>query len=247
MPTCGFHAVDDAGRGSKESASGDRKGRDVTTKAMADRRGILLVLSSPSGAGKSTLSQKLMTRDGCFELSVSVTTRPPRPGEIEGKHYYFVDKSQFLKMVENQELLEHAQVFDHFYGTPRAPVQAATEAGRDVLFDVDWQGAQQIGASELGQAVVKIFILPPSIAEIERRLISRATDEKKVIARRMAKARDEISHWAEYDYVLINDDVDTCLSQIEAIVSAERLRWTRQKWVFPKVNALYGEFEERQG
>ncbi|MEM0922998.1 MAG: guanylate kinase [Pseudomonadota bacterium] len=212
-----------------------------------ERRGLLLVLSSPSGAGKSTLSQRLLDADPRFELSVSVTTRLARPGEIEGKHYYFTDKSRFLEMVENRELLEHAQVFDHFYGTPSAPVEAAIDSGKDVLFDVDWQGAQQIGASDLAQAVVKIFILPPSIAEIERRLIDRATDEKKIISRRMAQAKAEISHWAEYDYVLINDDLDKCSSQIETIVAAERLRWTRQKWVFGKVNGLYREFEERIG
>ena len=219
----------------------------MSDKSRYERRGLLLVLSSPSGAGKSTLSQRLLDKDPRFTLSVSVTTRPPRPGEIEGKHYYFTDKSRFSEMVRDNQLLEHAQVFDHFYGTPRKPVEAAIDAGKDVLFDVDWQGAQQIGASDLVQAVVKIFILPPSIAEIERRLISRATDEKKIIERRMAQSKDEISHWAEYDYVLINDDLDMCFSQIETIVAAERLRWTRQKWVFGMVNGLYREFEERRG
>ncbi|MEL6477547.1 MAG: guanylate kinase [Pseudomonadota bacterium] len=219
----------------------------MSDKSRYERRGLLLVLSSPSGAGKSTLSQRLLDKDPRFTLSVSVTTRPPRPGEIEGKHYYFTDKSSFSEMVRDNQLLEHAQVFDHFYGTPRKPVEAAIDAGKDVLFDVDWQGAQQIGASDLVQAVVKIFILPPSIAEIERRLISRATDEKKIIERRMAQSKDEISHWAEYDYVLINDDLEMCFSQIETIVAAERLRWTRQKWVFGMVNGLYREFEERRG
>lgn len=209
------------------------------------RRGLLLVLSSPSGAGKSTLTRRILATDPRFELSVSVTTRQPRPGEVEGKHYYFIDKSRFSEMSASDDLLEHARVFDHHYGTPRAPVERAINQGRDVVFDVDWQGAQQIGASDLVQSVVKIFILPPSIAEIESRLQNRATDSEEVIRRRMSKAKDEISHWAEYDYVLINDDLDKCSSQIEAIIAAERLRWTRQKWVFGQVNALYEEFEER--
>lgn len=216
------------------------------TEKMADRRGMLLVLSSPSGAGKSTLAERLLASDAAFTLSVSVTTRPPRKGEIEGKHYYFTDKSRFSQLIKDRELLEHAQVFDHHYGSPRAPVQQAIEAGKDVLFDVDWQGAQQITESELGQSVVKIFILPPSIAEIESRLHKRATDAQDVIAGRMAKAKAEISHWPEYDYVLINDDLDRCYAQIGTIVAAERLRRIRQTWVSEMVNGLNDEFGERE-
>ncbi|MEM0945304.1 MAG: guanylate kinase, partial [Pseudomonadota bacterium] len=202
------------------------------------RRGVLLVLSSPSGAGKSTLARRLLAEDPGFELSVSVTTRPPRPGEVEGRDYYFVDKARFSEMAASGELLEHAQVFDNSYGTPRQPVEAAVAAGRDVLFDVDWQGAQQLAASDLSEAVIKVFILPPSIGEIERRLTSRATDAADVIARRMSKAEAEISHWAEYDYVLINDNLDHCFSQIRTIVAAERLRRPRQTGLFDYVGGL---------
>ncbi|MEM1343592.1 MAG: guanylate kinase [Pseudomonadota bacterium] len=215
---------------------------DATPQAA--RRGILFVLSSPSGAGKSTLARKLLDEDPCFTLSVSATTRPARAGETHGKHYFFVTDAEFDCMVEEGHLLEHARVFDHRYGTPRTPVEQAVAEGRDVLFDVDWQGAQQLRASDLGQSVVQVFILPPSIAELEQRLRTRAKDSDSVIARRMAKARDEISHWAEYDYVLINDSLDDCFSRIETIIAAERLRWTRQKWLFPLVNRLNSEFEE---
>ena len=211
------------------------------------RRGILFVLSSPSGAGKSTLTRRLLDTDPDFELSISATTRPKRDGEIEGKHYFFVTRPEFERMVAQDEMLEHAEVFDNCYGTPRAPVEAAIRSGRDVLFDVDWQGAQQLRASDLGQSVVQVFILPPSIAELERRLRARAQDSEAVIARRMAKARDEISHWAEYPYVLVNDDMDRCFGQMTTIIAAERLRWERQAWVFPKVNALYEEFGRRHG
>jgi len=209
------------------------------------RRGVLFVLSSPSGAGKTTLTRRLLESDAAVTLSISATTRPPRAGEVEGEHYFFVSDQQFGAMLAGEELLEHATVFGHRYGTPRAPVEAAIRAGRDVLFDVDWQGAQQLRASELGQSVVAVFILPPSIAELERRLRGRGVDGAEVIERRMAKARDEISHWAEYDYVLINDDLDRCLSRIGTIIAAERLRWVRQKWLFPRVNGLFREFEER--
>lgn len=212
----------------------------------ATRSGVLLVLSSPSGAGKSTLSNRLLATDPNFELSVSVTTRPARSGEIDKKHYYFIDKKRFSKMVSSNQLLEHATVFENSYGTPRAPVEDAVRRGRDVLFDVDWQGADQISRTNLRPLVVTVFILPPSIAEVERRLRTRATDETKVIEKRMAKARDEISHWAEYDYVLINDDLDRCFSRIETIVAAERLRRARQTWTDATVQALYDEFEERK-
>ncbi|MEM8793397.1 MAG: guanylate kinase [Pseudomonadota bacterium] len=209
------------------------------------RRGIMFILSSPSGAGKSTISRRLLESDPAFELSISATTRQQRPGEVEGKHYYFIDKPEFSRMSVAGELLESATVFGNSYGTPRAPVESALDSGRDVLFDVDWQGAQQLGASDLGPSVVKVFLLPPSLDELERRLRARAEDSDEVIARRMAEARAEISHWAEYDYVLINDNLDRCFSRIETIIAAERLRWRRQKWVFDQVNALYREFEER--
>lgn len=209
------------------------------------RRGMLLVLSSPSGAGKSSIARKLLAEDPEFSLSVSATTRPMRAGEVEGRDYYFVSHQEFGAMVSGGQMLEHAAVFDHSYGTPRGPVEAAIREGRDMIFDVDWQGAQQLRASDLGQFVVSLFILPPSIAELERRLRRRAADSEAVIARRMAGARDEISHWAEYDYVLINDDFDLCYSRIGTIIAAERLRWRRQTWLFPAVNALYAEFRER--
>jgi guanylate kinase len=214
---------------------------------QAERRGLLLVLSSPSGAGKSTLTRLLLAEEPEISLSVSATTRPPRAGETEGRDYYFVTQQDFAERVAEGGMLEHAEVFGNFYGTPRAPVEAAIRAGRDMLFDVDWQGAQQLRASDLGQSVVQIFILPPSIGELERRLRERAQDSDAVIERRMAKARDEISHWAEYDYVLINDDLDRCLSRIRTILAAERLRWTRQAWVFPLVRSLNAEFDRRQG
>lgn len=218
----------------------------MTSDRAADRRGIMFILSSPSGAGKSTITRRLLETDPAFMLSVSATTRSQRVGEVEGDHYYFVDKAEFSRMVAAGEMLEHATVFENSYGTPRAPVEQALASGRDVLFDVDWQGAQQLGASDLAPAVVKVFLLPPSIAELDRRLKARAADSDEVIGRRMRKARDEISHWAEYEYVLINDNLDRCFLQIEMIIAAERLKWQRQKWVFPFVNALYGEFEERR-
>ena len=214
-------------------------------RAEAHRRGLLFVLSSPSGAGKSTLTRRLLAADPGIGLSVSATTRPPRSGETHGDHYYFVSNEEFSRMVGEGRMLEQAQVFGNRYGTPRAPVEEAIRAGRDMLFDVDWQGAQQLRASDLGQSVVQVFILPPSIDELERRLRARAADSEDVIARRMTQARDEISHWAEYDYVLINDDLDRCLTRIGTILDAERLRWTRQTWLFPHVRALNAEFERR--
>jgi guanylate kinase len=215
------------------------------TDASSDRRGILFVLSSPSGAGKTTLSRKLMTEDAGFILSVSATTRSPRPGEIDGRDYIFVSQQRFDDLVTNREMLEHAHVFGHSYGTPRAAVETAVRGGRDVLFDVDWQGAQQLRNSDLGALVVTVFILPPSIAALEQRLRTRAQDSDSVIAGRMAKARDEISHWAEYDYVLVNDNLDLCYSRIGTIVAAERQRRDRQKWLQPHVDALNAEFEAR--
>jgi len=216
-------------------------------QASSDRRGILFVLSSPSGAGKTTLSRKLLAEDAQFTLSISATTRASRPGEVEGRDYFFVTQQRFDEMVANREMLEHAHVFGHSYGTPRAPVAAAVRGGRDVRFDVDGQGAQQLRNSDLGALVVTVFILPPSIAALEQRLRTRAQDTDSVIAGRMAKARDEISHWAEYDYVLVNDDLDVCFSRIGTIVAAERRRRDRQKWLQPHVDALNAEFDARAG
>lgn len=188
------------------------------------RSGLLIIISSPSGAGKSTLARRLMEWDPTLRFSVSATTRPPRPGEVEGQHYYFMDRPAFEEMVAQGEMLEHAEVFGNCYGSPRAPVELAMAEGRDTLFDVDWQGGQQIRASGLGSHVVSIFILPPSLPELERRLRSRNQDSDEVIAGRMLKSRDEISHWAEYDYVLVNDDVDATEADLRAILTAERLR-----------------------
>jgi guanylate kinase len=217
------------------------------TTPDADRRGILFVLSSPSGAGKTTLSRKLLAEDPVFTLSISATTRSPRPAETEGVDYFFVSQQRFDEMVVARQMLEHAHVFGHSYGTPRDPVERAIQSGRDVLFDVDWQGAQQLRNSDLGALVVTVFILPPSIAALETRLRSRAQDSDEVIAGRMARARDEISHWAEYDYVLINDDLSACYSRIGTIIAAERQRRDRQKWLQPHAEALYAEFAAKFG
>jgi guanylate kinase len=193
------------------------------------RRGLLFVLSSPSGAGKTTLSRRLLEAEGDgLRLSVSATTRPMRPGEVEGRDYFFVTGPRFSEMVEAGALLEHADVFGARYGTPRAPVEAWLAEGRDVLFDVDWQGATQLRASPLGEDVASVFILPPSIGELERRLIARAQDAPETVARRMAKARDEISHCPEYEYVVVNDDLDRALAGLRAILAAERLKRRRQ-------------------
>lgn len=207
--------------------------------------GLLVVLSSPSGAGKSTLSRQLLASDPRFRLSISATTRPARPGETEGTDYFFVSLQEFERLISDGEMLEHADVFGNRYGTPRTPVQEALDAGQDVLFDVDWQGAQQLRASPLGHAVVQIFVLPPSIAALDTRLRERAQDSDAVIAGRMAKAKSEISHWAEYDYVLINDDISLCYSQLETIVAAERLRRVRQTGLGSFVAGLNSEFDSR--
>ena len=203
------------------------------------RRGLMLVLSSPSGAGKTTLSRRLLEEDPDITMSVSVTTRPPRPGEVDGKDYHFVDHARFENMVANEELLEHAKVFGNMYGTPKATVFAALDAGRDVLFDIDWQGTQQLG-STVGQDMVKVFILPPSVEALEQRLRKRAQDTDDVVAGRMAKAADEMSHWNEYDYVVINVDVEESLASIRAILHAERLKRPRQKGLADFVNRLRG-------
>jgi guanylate kinase len=191
------------------------------------RRGLLIVLSSPSGAGKSTISRLLLQADPEVTMSISATTRPPRPGEQEDVDYHFVQGAEFDRMIEQGEFVEWAPVFDYRYGTPKAPVKAALKAGSDILFDIDWQGTQQLHAA-MGEDLVRIFILPPSMEELERRLRSRGTDSKEVIAFRMQRAGSEISHWAEYDYVLINRDTRDCLAQVQAIVVAERLKRQRQ-------------------
>ena len=201
------------------------------------RRGLMLVLSSPSGAGKSTFSRMLLEVDPSVELSVSATTRPQRPAEVDGRDYHFVTRARFDEMVRNDELLEWAEVFGNHYGTPRAPVEAALARGHDVLFDIDWQGTQQL-RDKVGKDFVSVFLLPPSIPELERRLMTRAQDSEEVIRGRMAKASDEMSHWAEYDYVLINRDIDETFAQVEAILLAERLKRVRQPGLSDFVRGL---------
>lgn len=201
------------------------------------RRGIMFVLSSPSGAGKTTLSRRLLALDENLHLSVSVTTRPRRPGEVDGVDYRFIDAEEFGLMRNRQQLLEHAKVFDHYYGTPKADVMARIEAGRDVLFDIDWQGTQQL-RQQARDDLVSIFVLPPSTRELERRLRARAQDPDAVVAKRMSKAADEISHWAEYDYIVVNDDMDRCLENVYAILRAERLRRERQTGLLDFVKGL---------
>jgi guanylate kinase len=213
---------------------------------MADRRGLLIILSSPSGAGKSTLTRRLRDWDPTLSFSVSATTRAPRPGEEDGREYHFLSEDTFRQSVKDGGMLEHARVFGNFYGSPRAPVQAAIDAGRDVLFDIDWQGAQQIQNSALGPHTLSIFILPPSITELRRRLEGRGQDSAEVIAQRMAKSWDEISHWAEYDHVLINDDLDETTRRLRVIVEAARLRRIQQPGLNDHVRALQREFEEMQ-
>jgi len=203
------------------------------------RRGLMLVLSSPSGAGKTTISRKLLEGEADLSLSISVTTRPPRPGEIDGKDYIFLAAERFDAMVSGGELLEHAVVFGHKYGTPKAPVEQALAAGRDVLFDIDWQGTQQLD-QEMREDLVSIFILPPSTTELERRLYARAQDSEEVVRGRMAKAADEMSHWAEYDYIVVNDAIDRSLSEVEAILMAERLRRQRRIGLHEFVERLRG-------
>lgn len=211
---------------------------------MAIRRGLLIILSSPSGAGKSTMSKKLRAWDPTIEFSVSATTRAPRQGEVDGQDYHFMSVEAFKKSVAEAGMLEHAHVFGNFYGSPKAPVQSAIEAGRDVLFDIDWQGAQQIRNSDLGKHTLSIFLLPPSIRELRRRLESRDQDSSEEIARRMQKSWDEISHWDSYDHVLINDDLAATERDLIAIVTATRLRRLQQPHLVDHVRKLQTEFEE---
>jgi guanylate kinase len=214
--------------------------------ASLSRRGLLIILSSPSGAGKSTLAKRLMDWDKSLRFSVSATTRPPRPGEVDGTDYHFLSEADFKGMVARGAMLEHAHVFGNFYGSPMAPVAEAIEAGRDVLFDIDWQGAQQIRNSALGRHTLSIFILPPSIPELKRRLVSRGQDGPEVIAKRMLKSWDEISHWDGYDYVLVNDDLDATFDRLKTIVSAERLRREQQPGLAAHVLKLHDEFREEE-
>ena len=199
-----------------------------------NRRGLLLVLSSPSGAGKSTLSKLLLKKDNDINMSVSMTTRPARPGEIDGKDYNFVSQEEFNELVDKDGFLEHATVFEHSYGTPAVPVEAALKAGNDVLFDIDWQGTQQLN-DKVEHDLVRVFILPPSKLELEKRLKTRAQDSDEVVAQRMAKADAEISHWAEYDYVIINEDLTRAEDELFTILKAERIKRIRHA---PFVNTL---------
>jgi guanylate kinase len=203
------------------------------------RRGLLIVLSSPSGAGKSTISRLLLDADGEVTMSISATTRPKRPGEVEGVDYRFVDDSEFDRMIETGEFVEWAHVFGYRYGTPKAPVKEALRRGRDILFDIDWQGARQL-EPDFGEHLVTIFLLPPSMAELEQRLHTRGTDSEAVIADRMLRAADEIDHWAEYEYVLVNRDMDACLERVRAIVYAERSKRVRQTGLVEFVRDLIG-------
>ena len=207
-----------------------------------ERRGMMFVLSSPSGAGKTTLSRMLIEAMPGLRMSVSTTTRAKRPGEVEGRDYHFVDKTRFEEMVKRGELLEWATVFDNRYGTPRAPVEAALSAGQDVLFDIDWQGTQQLREKARAD-VVSVFILPPSAADLEKRLHSRAQDSADVIRRRMSRASHEMSHWAEYDYIVINHDVEAAFAEVQSILKAERLKRERRIGLTTFVRELQRQLE----
>lgn len=211
--------------------------RQPEPSAAIRRRGFLLVLSSPSGAGKTTIRRLLVERDPSLTLSVSVTTRPPRSGEIDGQHYFFIGQPQYEAMVRAGELLEHAVVFDHAYGTPRRPVEDAITTGRDIVTDIDWQGTQQL-SEKLRDDLVTVFVLPPSMEALEARLKTRAQDSAATVAARMAKSAEEMSHWSEYDYVVVNRDLDASVAEVQAIVTAERLRRTRQIGLADFVNRL---------
>jgi guanylate kinase len=225
------------GHGSPEArAAMDRSQIDAIAR---QRRGLLIVLSSPSGAGKTTISRMLLDADNEIAMSVSATTRPMRPGEHEGKDYHFVGDDEFDRIIEDNEFVEWANVFGYRYGTPKQPVKDALREGRDILFDIDWQGARQLEPDFEGQ-LVTIFLLPPSMAELEERLRARGTDSEDVIADRMQRASDEISHWAEYEYVLVNDEMDDCLARVRAIIAAERSKRVRQPNLVPFVRSLIG-------
>jgi len=208
------------------------------------RRGLLIILSSPSGAGKSTHSKRLQTWDPSIRFSVSATTRAPREGEVDGKDYHFKTEPEFRQLVAEDEMLEHAHVFGNFYGSPKGPVEDAINDGVDVLFDVDWQGAEQIKDSTLGQHVLSVFFLPPSIAELRRRLEGRGQDSEDVIEKRMTQSWDEISHWRSYDYVLVNDDLDETEAQLRTIVQGERQRRDQQPDLADHVRQLHDEYME---
>jgi len=212
---------------------------------MTERRGLLIILSSPSGAGKSTLAKRLRAWDPSIRFSVSATTRAPRNGEVDGTDYKFTAESDFKSAVASGEMLEHAHVFGNFYGSPKGPVQTAIDAGEDVLFDIDWQGAQQIRNSVLGQHTLSIFLLPPSIIELRRRLENRGQDDAETISRRMMKSWDEISHWDGYDHVLINDNLDMTEERLKTIITATRLRRIQQPSLTDHVRKLQTEFEKQ--
>ncbi|MEM7666421.1 MAG: guanylate kinase [Pseudomonadota bacterium] len=218
---------------------GDTKSSDFQSTDKLHRRGLLFILSSPSGAGKTTLSRMLLAADPDIKLSVSATTRPPRPGEEDGVHYHFVSDEKFDRMVEEDDFYEWAEVFGYRYGTPKGAIRNALKDGQDFLFDIDWQGTQQLYQKDQ-QDVVSVFILPPSLAELRRRLEARAQDSNDVIDSRMERARAEISHWAEYDYVVINDNVDECFDRVREVLDAERMRRTRQTGLIPFVRELMG-------
>ena len=203
------------------------------------RRGLMFVLSSPSGAGKTTIARRLLASEPELQLSISVTTRPPRPSEVDGRDYHFIDRARYQDMVEARELLEHAVVYDHGYGTPRAPVEALLGAGQDVLFDIDWQGAQQL-REVAGEDMTSLFILPPSAVELERRLRQRAQDAEEVVLKRLGRVAADVTHFAEYDYVLINDDIEVSVERARAILTAERLRRRRQPGLVDFVSQFRG-------
>ena len=209
------------------------------------KKGLLIILSSPSGAGKSTLAQRIKSWDANCRFSISATTRKPREGEQNGKDYYFISEDEFRKKVSSGEMLEHAEVFGNLYGSPISSVLSSIDSGNDVLFDVDWQGSQQIKNSRLGEFVLSIFILPPSIKELESRLKLRNQDSDEVISNRMAKSVEEISHWPEYDYVLVNDDIDETEEKLKTIINAERLRLSQQPRIVEFIRGLNNEFGAR--